>query len=145
MWYLSSSVWFISLKPNTLSVHPWCHKQQDFIFSWLSNIPLCMYIYTHIYVCVCVYIFCAKSFQSCPTLCNSMDYSPPSSSVHGIFQARILKWVAISFYRGSSWPRGQTWVSCIGSWILYQLSHLGSPFLFLYGCRQMYTGMYPPL
>ena len=35
--------------------------------------------------------------QSCPTLCDPMDYSPPSSSVHGILQARILEWVAISF------------------------------------------------
>ena len=43
--------------------------------------------------------------QSCLTLCNSMDYSPPSSSVHGILQARILEWVAISFSRGSSQPR----------------------------------------
>ena len=40
--------------------------------------------------------------QSCPTLCNPMDCSLPSSSVHGIFQARILEWVAISFSRGSS-------------------------------------------
>ena len=40
-------------------------------------------------------------------------YSPPSSFVHGIFQARILEWVAISFSRGSSWPRYQTQVSCI--------------------------------
>ena len=38
----------------------------------------------------------------CPTLCNPMDCSPPSSSVHGISQARILEWVAISFSRGSS-------------------------------------------
>ena len=50
--------------------------------------------------------------QSCPTLCDSMDCSPPSSSVHGILQARILEWVAIPFSRGSSWPRDQTWVSC---------------------------------
>ena len=35
--------------------------------------------------------------QSCPTLCDSMDYSPPGSSVHGILQARMLEWVAISF------------------------------------------------
>ena len=42
-----------------------------------------------------------------------MDYSPPGSSVHGIFQARILEWVAISFSRGSSWSRDWTWVSCI--------------------------------
>ena len=39
----------------------------------------------------------AKSLQSCPTLCNPMDYSPPGSSVHGIFQARILEWVAMPF------------------------------------------------
>ena len=51
--------------------------------------------------------------QSCPTLCKSMDFSPPDSSVHGISQARILKWAAISFSRGSSWPRDQTRVSCI--------------------------------
>ena len=50
--------------------------------------------------------------QSCPTLCNHMDCSPPGSSVHGIFQARILEWVAISFSRGLSWPRDWTWVSC---------------------------------
>ena len=47
------------------------------------------------------------------TLCNSMDYSPPGSSVQGILQARILEWVAISYSRGSSWPRNQTPVSCI--------------------------------
>ena len=48
-----------------------------------------------------------------------MDQSPLGSSVHGIFQARILAWVAISFSRGSSWPRDWIWVSCIRSQILY--------------------------
>ena len=48
---------------------------------------------------------CAKSLQLCQTLCDPMDCSPPSSSVHGILQARILEWVVISFFRGSSWPR----------------------------------------
>ena len=51
--------------------------------------------------------------QSCPTPCNPMNCSPLGSSVHGIFQARILKWVAISFSRGPSWPRDWTQVSCI--------------------------------
>ena len=54
--------------------------------------------------------------------CDPMDCSPSGSSVHGIFQARILEWIAISFSRGSSWPRAQTcisWVSCIGRQILY--------------------------
>ena len=50
--------------------------------------------------------------QWCPTLCNPMDCSWPGSSVHGIFQTRILERVAISFSRGSSWSRDQTQVSC---------------------------------
>ena len=49
------------------------------------------------------------------TLCNSMDCSPPGSSVHGILQARILEWVAISSSRGSSQPKDWTQVSCITS------------------------------
>ena len=51
--------------------------------------------------------------QSCPTLCDPMDYSLPGSSVHGIFQARVLEWVAISFSRRSSQPRDRTQVSHI--------------------------------
>ena len=54
-----------------------------------------------------------------PTLCDPMDCSPPGSSVHGILQARILEWVAISFSRGSSWLRDQIRVSCIGRQMLY--------------------------
>ena len=51
--------------------------------------------------------------QSCPTVCDPVDYSPPGSSIHGILQARILEWVAISFSRGSSRPRVRTLVSRI--------------------------------
>ena len=51
--------------------------------------------------------------HSYPTLCNPMDCSPPGSSLHGILQARILGWVAIPSFRGSSQPRGWTWVFCI--------------------------------
>ena len=46
--------------------------------------------------------------KPCPTLCNPMDCSPPGSSIHGIFQARTLKCVAISFSRGSSQPKDRT-------------------------------------
>ena len=53
--------------------------------------------------------------QSCQTLWDPMDCSPPGSSVHGILQARILEWVAIPFSRGSSWPRDRTQVPCIAS------------------------------
>ena len=48
-----------------------------------------------------------------------MDCSPPGFSVHGILQARILEWVAISSSGGSSWPRDRTHVSSIARWILY--------------------------
>ena len=51
--------------------------------------------------------------QSCPTLCDPMDCSLSGSSIHGIFQARVLEWIAISFSRGSSRPRNRTWVSRI--------------------------------
>ena len=65
-----------------------------------------------------------KTFRCCLitqlrlTLCDPKDCSPPGSFVHGIFQARILEWVAISFSRGSSWARDQIQVSCVGKWIL---------------------------
>ena len=58
-------------------------------------------------------------------LCDPTDCSLPGSSVHGISQARILEWVAISFSRGSSWPRDQTRGSCIGRRTLLPLSHQG--------------------
>jgi len=64
----------------------------------------------------CCYSLVAKSH---PTLCNPMDCYVPGSSVHGIFQARMLKWVAISFSRVFSWPRDQTCIFCIGRRILY--------------------------
>ena len=65
--------------------------------------------------------------QLCLIICNPMDCSPPGSSVHGILQAGILEWVAISFSRGSSRPRDSACISCTGRWIPHHLSHQGSP------------------
>ena len=56
---------------------------------------------------------CVLVTQSCTTLCHPMDCSPPGSSVHGIFQSRILEWVAIPFSRGSSLLRARIWISRI--------------------------------
>ena len=53
----------------------------------------------------------AKSLQSCPTLYDPIDGSPPGSSVHEVLWARILEWVAIPFSKGTSPPRDETWVS----------------------------------
>ena len=69
--------------------------------------------------------------QSCPTPCDPMDCSLPGSTVHGIFQARILEWVAISYSRGSFGPKDRTHVSCvscIGRRILYHCAN-GEPHL----------------
>ena len=60
-------------------------------------------------------------------VCDPMDCSPPGSSVHGILQARILEWIAISFSRGSSLPRDRTTISFIGKWILYQWATWETP------------------
>ena len=69
-------------------------------------------LWTPLFFSYCVSIIILVA-QSCLTLCHPMDCSLPGSSVHRILQARILEWVAISFSRGSSWPKDQTWISCI--------------------------------
>ena len=89
------------------------------------------YVFPHfilsIYFClsfVCVKVLVPQSYL---TLCDPMDYSPPSSSAQGILQARILEWVAISSFSGSSQPRDWILISCItGRFFLYLLSHQGS-------------------
>ena len=73
--------------------------------------------------------------QSCLTLCDPMDCGPPGSSIHRIFQARVLEWVAISFSRGSSQPRDWTQVPCILGrrftvWATREVSEVYPSFLF---------------
>ena len=82
-----------------------------FITLWL------LLTYISAYLCTC-----AKSLQSCLTLCDPTDCGPPSSSIYGILQARILKWVAMPSSRGFSQPRDGTcvyYVSCNGRWVHY--------------------------
>ena len=73
-------------------------SQHQSLFQWVSS--------SH-QMCEC------EVTQSCLTLCDPMDCSPPGSFVHGILQARVLELIAITFSRGSSWPRDRTQVSCI--------------------------------
>ena len=77
------------------------------------------YFYIFIDINIKIYLINMKvkvlAPQSCPTLCNLMDYGPLGSSVHGILQARILEWVAMLSFRGFSQPRDQTQVSNISS------------------------------
>ena len=60
-------------------------------------------IYIHIYIYIAA--AAAKSLQSCPTLCDPIDGSPPGSPAPGILQARTLEWVAISFSNAWKWSR----------------------------------------
>ena len=64
--------------------------------------------------------------QSCLTLCNSMDCSPPGSSIHGILQSRIIVWIAISLLQGIFLTQGQNPGLLHGRQIFYSLSHQGS-------------------
>ena len=76
----------------------------------------------------------SKVTQSSPTLCDPVDCSPPGSSVHGILQARMLEWGAISFSKGSSWHRDQThisYVSCIIRQVFLPLAPPGKPLFIL--------------
>ena len=79
-----------------------------FISVLISRVAFCLidFSFPCVCVCVCVYVcVCTHSVaQPCLTLWDPMDCSPPGSTVHGIFQARILEGVAISYSRGSSWP-----------------------------------------
>ena len=74
----------------------------------LSDVCVCVRARVCVCVCVCV---CALWLQSCLNLWNPMDCSPPGSSVHGMLQARIPKWVGVSSSRGCSRPRDRSCVS----------------------------------
>ena len=86
-------------------------------FSLSSTVQVALKTFVCVCVCVCVCV------QSHPTLCDPMDCSSPGSSVHRIFQERILQWVAVFCARGSSQHRDWTKVSCIGRWVLYHCAN----------------------
>jgi len=108
----SSSIWFKSLLARSPEIKPASSPTLPKLCPILPN----MHLQDFLSVRLCVH---AQSFL---TLRDPTDCSPPGSSVHGIFQARILEWVAISSSRGPSQPRKQTYlscVSCIARWTLY--------------------------
>ena len=82
--------------------------------------------------------------QSCPTPCDPVDCSPPGFSVHGSLQVRILEWVAISFSRGSSRPRDQTWVSCIAGGFFTIWTTRETPFYSYWSLNSGYSFPHSP-
>ena len=85
LWFANMSLLLFRLFPVFLDCHYWWHESENE----------------------------SEVAQSCPTLCDPMDCSLSGSSVHGIFQAIVLEWIAISFSRGTSWPMDWTQVSRI--------------------------------
>ena len=88
--------------------------------------------YVCIYLDIDTWIVRKPVTQSCPALCDPMDCKSPDSSIRGILQARILEWVALPFFRGSSWPRDWTPVFCrfFTIWATWQAIYL--LFIYLY-------------
>ena len=103
----------------------------------LTSIPNIMTVYLiysmkHL-LCVCVCVCVCVHAQSCSTLCDLIDCSPPGSSVHWIFQARLLEWVALSSSRGSSWSMDQIHLLylLLGRQILYHCTTFSTRHLIL--------------
>ena len=91
------------------------------------------WVRTHSNVC------CWWSLSQVWTFCNSTDSSLPGSSVHRVFQARILEWVANSFSRASSWPNDWIHDSCVGRQVLYYWETWAVPFKY----KHLTTGNFP--
>ena len=104
IWVIGSSLRSIENTGEEEALHYFCRRP-------------CFYLKPHsrsvTVICLIRMSVLAKSLQSCPTLCNRVDCSPPDSSVHGVLQVRILKWVTMPSSRGSSHPRDWTQVFCI--------------------------------
>ena len=112
LWTSSSGAWSLHMGWGWL--YPWKGKAAGTAFtrntilpSPVTGISLSQQLREGVKVKVLV-------AQSCSTLCNPMDCSPPVSSVPGILQARILEWIAIPFSKGSSRPRNGTQISTVG-------------------------------
>ena len=96
----------------------------SFLFCCSTNAVLYFILFNSIGFCCCL------ATESCLTLWDPMDCSPPGSSIHGLLQATVLEWVAISSSRGSSWPTDGTQVSCVCRQILCLLNYEGTHNMF---------------
>ena len=136
--------WVSNLPIQTTEINT-CHPLHNCMSQFLIVNPF-LQIYTSCWSCfsgelslihlynnwlvICV----SASSPSYLQLCDPMDYSPPSSSLHAIHQARILEWFTIPFFRGSSQP-------LLCREILYRLSHQGSPISHLLSVYMLFTGV----
>ena len=98
---------------------------------WWTRDMLCLSTSLHLIWFLLWWVWVSEVAQLCLTLCDPMDCSPPGSSIHGILQERILEWVAISFSRGSSWPRDRTQVPHIAC-RLFTFWPIGEDYIYIY-------------
>ena len=89
------------------TVLQYCYKMKLHLEGHCPQAPYKTYSFVHKITAA------AKSLQSCPTLCNPIDGSPPGSTVPRILQARTLEWVAISFSNAWNWKVKMKWLSCV--------------------------------
>ena len=113
--YMITSFWGLP-SPRSLWI-----KSEHWIYSWVCRSPN-----KYEMVRFFLLLFFSQWVMSW-LFCDPMDCTPAGSSVHGSFQARTLGWVAIFFFRGSSWPRDRTQISHIGGRTLYPLSQQQIP------------------
>ena len=146
--------WFVTHAP-ILSTSPTPHERgiveystwlsvQAFLSGWSgSNLGFAILMVMQIWASFLGKLVSWQS-QSCLTLCSCMDYSPKGSFVHGISQARILDWVAVSSSKGYSWPMDQTHVSCVscvGREILCHCATWQAPTLHLTLAKRLRTSL----
>ena len=112
--------------------HMTCRPDRAIIKSGYTN---CLKTLCQTSITKCVYVCVNSVVQSYSALCNPMDCSHPGSFVYGIFQARKLERVAISYSRGSSQPRDQTHTPCIGRQILYHCATCEAPSTTILGVK----------
>ena len=141
---LSSLLMVLTLFPPTF----WWNVTQLYFQGYLVTLRCDRFDVTRLIICTDIYESESEVAQSCLTLCEPVDCSLPGSSIHGILQARILEWVAISFSRGSSPPRDWTQIShiagrCFNLWVTREAPiYINNLYWYIYICIYMYIHIY---
>ena len=137
-WFQEPTCFSTSTEVPGWEMH-WFVKTCDAV-SWILLVTRKMSCRGHVYPLYIYLCYPCLVAKSCPTLCDHMDRSMSGSSSHGIFQARILEWVALSFSRAPPPLRDRTWVFCFASGFLTIWATREAPYTYIHTC--MFVHMY---